>query len=156
MFHLNVRKNFTVRIAEHWNRLPTDLVESPSVEIVKSCLDTILSNMLWGTMLEQRGWTKQPPVVPSNITHSAILWIYDFCTTEWSKSNIKLRGKSQEVFSLRGDPPSNHATAFIGMREERRKKEPRAKLCFLETAPVNADLWPWPRHPVFLARRQLL
>lgn len=100
MFHLNVRKNFTVRMAEHWNRLPRHLVESPSVEIVKSCLDTILSNMLWGTMLEQRGWTKQPPVVPSNITHSAILWIYGFCTTEWSKSNIKLTGKSQEVFSL--------------------------------------------------------
>ncbi|GAB0195029.1 hypothetical protein GRJ2_001968200 [Grus japonensis] len=47
MFHLNMRKNFlTVRVTEHWNRLPREFVESPSLEIFKICLDAILCNLL--------------------------------------------------------------------------------------------------------------
>ncbi|KFV78399.1 hypothetical protein N308_05559, partial [Struthio camelus australis] len=46
-FCLNVRKNFfTVRVTEHWHRLPREVVESPSLEIFKSHLDTILGNVL--------------------------------------------------------------------------------------------------------------
>ncbi|KFV84661.1 hypothetical protein N308_02718, partial [Struthio camelus australis] len=46
-FHLNLRKNFfTVRVAEHWTRLPREVVESPSLEIFKARLDVILGNML--------------------------------------------------------------------------------------------------------------
>ncbi|KFV85580.1 hypothetical protein N308_05603, partial [Struthio camelus australis] len=46
-FRLNLSKNFfTVRVAEHWNRLPREAVESPSREIFKSRLDVILGNML--------------------------------------------------------------------------------------------------------------
>ncbi|KFV82069.1 hypothetical protein N308_15879, partial [Struthio camelus australis] len=46
-FHLNLRKSFlTVRVTEHWNRLPREGVESPSLEIFKTRLDVILGNML--------------------------------------------------------------------------------------------------------------
>jgi len=39
-FFLNMRKNFfPLRVTEHWNRLPRDAVESPSLEIFKTCLD---------------------------------------------------------------------------------------------------------------------
>ncbi|GAB0176920.1 hypothetical protein GRJ2_000157200 [Grus japonensis] len=47
-FHLNMRENFfTVRVTEHWNRLPREAVESPSLEIFKTRLDVILYNLLW-------------------------------------------------------------------------------------------------------------
>ena len=45
-FLTNVRKNlFTVRVTEHWNRLPRQVVESPSLEILKTCLDTYLCDL---------------------------------------------------------------------------------------------------------------
>ncbi|KGL78519.1 hypothetical protein N309_15555, partial [Tinamus guttatus] len=42
-FHRNLRKIFlTVRVTERWNRLPREVVESPSLEIFKTRLDTAL------------------------------------------------------------------------------------------------------------------
>ena len=46
-FRLNMRKNFfTVRVTEPWNRLPREVVESPSLEIFKIHLDKILCSLL--------------------------------------------------------------------------------------------------------------
>ena len=41
-------KNFyMVRVMEHWNRLPREAVESPSMGILKTRVDTYLCNLLW-------------------------------------------------------------------------------------------------------------
>jgi len=46
-FHLNMRKNFfTLKVMEHWNRLPREAVESPSLETSKTLLDTVLYSLL--------------------------------------------------------------------------------------------------------------
>ena len=44
-----MRKNFfTVRVTEHWNRLPRGVVDSPSLEIFKAHQDTYLCSLLEG------------------------------------------------------------------------------------------------------------
>jgi len=58
-FRLNRRKNFfTLRVMEHWNRLPREVVESPSLEIFKTHLDAVLCSLLQVTLLRQGGWTR--------------------------------------------------------------------------------------------------
>jgi len=58
-FHLNMRKNFfPLRVMEHWNRLPREAVESPSLEIFKTYLDKVLCSLLEVTLLGQGSWTR--------------------------------------------------------------------------------------------------
>jgi len=44
-FQLNTRNNFTLRVMEHWNRLPGEAVDSLSLETLKTCLDEALCNL---------------------------------------------------------------------------------------------------------------
>jgi len=53
-FLLNICKYFfTVRVTEHQDRLPREVVEPPTLQIFKSCLDMVLGNRFQVVLLEQ-------------------------------------------------------------------------------------------------------
>ncbi|KFP13691.1 hypothetical protein Z169_08033, partial [Egretta garzetta] len=46
-FRLERRKKFfTMRAVRHWNRLPREAVDAPSLEVFKARLDGALSNLV--------------------------------------------------------------------------------------------------------------
>ncbi|RMC01143.1 hypothetical protein DUI87_22409 [Hirundo rustica rustica] len=51
-------KNFSVKMTEHWNRLPRKAVESLSLETFKNHLDAIPCNVLWEGLGGLDGWAR--------------------------------------------------------------------------------------------------
>ncbi|KFQ38033.1 hypothetical protein N332_03894, partial [Mesitornis unicolor] len=46
-FRLDIRKKFfTVRVVRHWNRLPREVVDAPSLEMFRARLDRALGNLV--------------------------------------------------------------------------------------------------------------
>jgi len=56
-FRLSVRKKFfTMRAVRHWNRVPREAVDAPSLEVFKAGLDGTLSNLVkWKVSLPMAG-----------------------------------------------------------------------------------------------------
>lgn len=74
-FCLSFREHiFAMHMTEYQNRMPREVKQSPSLQILTNYLDTVLSNRLWVVPLEWRScWTMWPPEVASNLSQSMIL-----------------------------------------------------------------------------------
>ena len=47
-FRLDIRRKFFLqRVVTHWNRLPKEVVDAPSLEAFKSRLDAALGSLVW-------------------------------------------------------------------------------------------------------------
>ncbi|KFV18084.1 hypothetical protein N340_11068, partial [Tauraco erythrolophus] len=46
-FRLDIRKKFfTQRVARHWNRLPREVADAPSLEVFRARLDEALNDLV--------------------------------------------------------------------------------------------------------------
>ena len=71
-FRLDIRRNFfTQRVVMHWNRLPKEVVDTPSLEAFKARLDVALGSLVcWLAILHTAGGVI---TVLFNPGHSVIL-----------------------------------------------------------------------------------
>jgi len=66
---------FTQRVVTHWNRLPKEAVDGPSLEAFKARLDVAVGSLVWWLVILHiaGGWNWMSTVVLFNPGHSMIL-----------------------------------------------------------------------------------
>lgn len=74
-----------MQVTEHWHRLPREVVESLSSEVIKTQLDMILGNQLWVLLLEQHQVTSENSFLPPPLP--VILWIHRKSPFPWNLSH---------------------------------------------------------------------
>jgi len=68
------RKFFTQRVVTHWNRLPKEAVDAPSLEASEARLDVALGSLVWWlATLHRAGGLK----LLCSFSTQAILWFYE-------------------------------------------------------------------------------
>ena len=73
---MDIRRNFfTQRVVMHWNRLPKEAVDAPSLEAFKARLDVALGSLVcWLVTLHiAGGWNWMSTVVLFNPGHCMVL-----------------------------------------------------------------------------------
>lgn len=89
-------KTWSKVLTEHWHTLPRKLVEFPSLEITKKPSGRGLGQPAPGGPAWAGAWTKWPPEVPSNLSHSVKVseTVLQLCPGEVCLS-LKQRMKTQ-------------------------------------------------------------
>ena len=70
------KKNFHLRMAEYWSRLPKAIVDSPSLEILETQLEKAPSNLIQLALLWAGGWDQTASQGPSNLRAPMTPWNY--------------------------------------------------------------------------------
>jgi len=73
--HISSSKDVHQRVVTHWNRLPKEAVDAPSLQAFKARLDVALGSLVcWlATLYIAGGWNWMVIVVLFNPVHSVIL-----------------------------------------------------------------------------------
>ncbi|XP_023783733.1 methylthioribulose-1-phosphate dehydratase isoform X1 [Cyanistes caeruleus] len=94
-FHLNSRKNFfTLRLAEHWNRPPKGVVESPSLETFQTQLEAFMCHLLLMTLPWQgdcTGFFPKDGLHPRNLIPELCRLFYDLGWVTGTGGGISLK-----------------------------------------------------------------
>ncbi|KAK4830566.1 hypothetical protein QYF61_011744 [Mycteria americana] len=91
-FRLDIRKNFFIeRVVKHWNRLPREVVESPSLEVFKRRLDEVLrdmkANRILGCIKKSMVRRSKDVIVP--LYPTLVRPHLDYCIQLWSPQHRK-------------------------------------------------------------------
>lgn len=68
-------EKFSLRVAEHWNKLPREVVKSSSSQIFQTWLGVVPASCCRWTCFGRRGWTRSPQI-PWSTNCAVIMWIW--------------------------------------------------------------------------------